>query len=40
MIDAGDKEPALDMGGAASARRLGVRCKKLFDDMLVEATES
>ena len=26
MMDAGDKEPALYIGGAIRARRLGVRC--------------
>jgi hypothetical protein len=37
MIEAGDKEPALEMGGAASARKLGVRCGRLLGDKLVEA---
>jgi hypothetical protein len=37
MIEAGDKEPALDMEGATSARKLGVRCGKLPEEKLVEA---
>jgi hypothetical protein len=33
MIDAGDNDPALDMGGAMRARRLGVRRGILLDKM-------
>ena len=32
--DAGDREPALDMGGATRARRLGVRRGRLPEDTL------
>jgi hypothetical protein len=40
MIEAGDKEPALDSAGATSARRLGVRCGRLPEDKLIEAKGS
>ena len=33
MIDAGDNDPALEMGGAMRARRLGVRRGILLDKM-------
>lgn len=40
MIEAGDKEPALEIGGAIRARRLGVRCGRLPDDTLSDASGS
>lgn len=40
MIEAGDKEPVLDIGGAIRARRLGVRCGRLPDDTLSDANGS
>lgn len=40
IIEAGDKEPALEIGGAIRARRLGVRCRKLPGDRLSEANGS
>lgn len=40
MIEAGDKEPALEIGGAIRARRLGVRCGRLPDDTLSDANGS
>ena len=40
IIEAGDREPALEMGGAARARRLGVRCGRLLEDRLIGAKGS